>query len=93
MHNAQFYPDVAITRADSLMALGTWQFIDTNGRAVTGWHTDPDGARFWFDHRGNMVSGRWVQIAGNWFYFYESGRLAVSTVIDGYTIGEDGARE
>ena len=72
---------------------GTWQFINTNGRAVTGWHTDPDGARFWFDNRGNMVSGRWVQIAGRWFYFYESGRLAVSTVIDGYAIGEDGARE
>ena len=42
---------------------------------------------------GIMVSGRWVQIAGRWYYFYESGRLAVSTVIDGYVIGEHGARE
>ena len=72
---------------------GSWQFIDATGRAVTGWHTDIDGERFWFDNRGIMISDRWVQIAGNWYYFYDSGRLAVSTVIDGYTIGEDGARE
>ena len=72
---------------------GSWQYIDASGRAVRGWHTDPDGARFWLDERAMMVSGRWVQIAGKWYYFHDDGRLAVSTVVGGYRVGSDGARQ
>ena len=40
-----------------------------------------------------MVTGKWVQIGGKWYYFYADGKLAVNTTIDGYTVGEDGARQ
>jgi hypothetical protein len=71
---------------------GGWQYIDTVGRARTGWLNAGDN-KYWFDTNGIMVSGRWVQIEGKWYYFYENGRLAVSTTIDGHAVGEDGVRK
>lgn len=40
-----------------------------------------------------MVSGKWLEIGGKQYYFYADGKLAVSTTIDGYKVGEDGARQ
>jgi len=34
----------------------------------------------------------WAQIGGKCYYFYASGKPAVSATIDGYKVGEDGAR-
>lgn len=35
----------------------------------------------------------WVQINEKWYYFYPDGKLATNTTIDGYIVGEDGARK
>ena len=40
-----------------------------------------------------MASGKWAQISGKWYYFYSDGKLDMNTTIDGYTVGEDGARK
>ena len=71
---------------------GQWQYINTNGKAVTGW-LNTDANKYWFDDKGVMAAGKWVQISGKWYYFYSDGKLAVNTTIDGYTVGEDGARK
>jgi len=71
---------------------GQWQYINTNGKAVTGW-LNTEGNKYWFDDKGVMAAGKWVQISGKWYFFYSDGKLAVNTTIDGYTVGEDGARK
>jgi len=40
-----------------------------------------------------MVSGKWLQVDGKWYYFYTDGSLAKSTKIDGCEIGSDGVRK
>jgi len=40
-----------------------------------------------------MVSGKWLEIDGRWYYFYADGALARSTKVDGYEVGSVGARK
>jgi len=70
---------------------GQWQYINTEGQAVTGWLTTPEGNKYWFDENGFQVCGKWVQIEDKWYYFDEDGKLAVNATIDGYEVGADGA--
>ena len=55
----------------------------------TGW-IDVDGATYYLQGSGQMVTG-WQNIDGRDYYFYDSGAMARDTVIDGYTVGADGA--
>ena len=64
-----------------------------DGKRVTGWLTTTSGNKYWFDDNGIMQSEKWLQIGGKWYYFYASGKLDVSTTVDGYEVGEDGARK
>ena len=57
----------------------------------TGWLTTAEGNKYYFDADGCRVSGKWVQIDGKWYYFDTDGKLAVSTIIDGYEVDADGA--
>ncbi len=72
---------------------GQWQYINTYGKATTGWLTTPEGDKYWFGDQGNMAAGKWVQSGSKWYYFDTSGKLAVNTTIDGYEVGADGARK
>ena len=40
-----------------------------------------------------MVSGKWLEIEGNWYYFNADGSLARNTKVDGYDIDERGIRK
>jgi len=40
-----------------------------------------------------MASSKQPDPDGKWYYFYPNGLLAVSTVIDGYEVDENGARK
>ena len=67
----------------------TWYYMDQNGVMQTGW-LQVDGVNYYLNGDGSMATG-WVQkTPGEWYYFYESGAMAVSTVVDGYTINENG---
>lgn len=48
---------------------------------------------YYFEQDGLMVSDKWLQIDGRWYYFHVDGALARSTIIDGYEIDEDGVRK
>ena len=71
---------------------GQWSYY-RNGEPVKGWLSD-DQKWYWLDKTtGMMFAGGWKQIDGKWYYFYTDGTMAVNTIIDGHTIGSDGARK
>ena len=70
---------------------GEWSYYK-DGEPVKGWLSD-DQKWYWLDKAtGKMFSGGWKQIDGKWYYFYADGSMAVSTKVDGYEVGADGAR-
>lgn len=73
---------------------GQWQYINENGKPVIGWLTVENGKyHYYFTVDGIMVSGKWLQIDGKWYYFHTDGSLAKSTRVDGCEAGADGARK
>ena len=67
----------------------TWYYMDAEGFMVTGWFNDGN-AKYYLNADGSMATG-WIQSTpGEWYYFYENGAMAVNTVIDGYTVNENG---
>ena len=71
---------------------GEWSYYK-NGEPIKGWLSN-DQKWYWLDKStGKMFFGGWQQIDGKWYYFYEDGSMAVSTQVDGYEVGADGARK
>lgn len=64
------------------MLVGFWD-LGANGNNKT----------YYFTKDGLMVSGRWLEIDGKWYYFYTNGSLARSTKIDGYEVDKNGVRK
>ncbi len=72
-----------------------WRYYSGN-KALTGWWdigSETSKKRYYFDTNAVMVSGKWLQIDGKWYYFYSDGSLAVNTKIDGYEVDENGVRK
>lgn len=65
-----------------------WYYLKDNGAMATGWIQD-SGKWYYLKEDGSMVTG-WYQIGEKWYYSYSSGELAVSTIIDGYRVNENG---
>ena len=74
---------------------GNWRFYSGNKLLVGWWDIGANGnnKRYTFDTYGNMISGKWIQIEGKWYYFNADGSLAKSTTVDGYEIDENGVRK
>ena len=72
-----------------------WRFYSGNVMPVSFWDIGANGSNktYYFDTYGNMVSGKWLQIDGKWYYFYADGSLARSTTVDGYEVDENGVRK
>ncbi len=74
--------------------VGQWQYIDENGKPVTGWLIAENGKyHYYLDKDGIMISGKWLEIDGKWYYFYADGSLAKSTKIGDYEVDENGVRK
>jgi len=67
-----------------------WHYWTNEGVAI-GWK-DISEKKYYFDNKGVMYTDGWKQIDNTWYYFYKDGSLAVNTNIDGYTVGQNGAR-
>ncbi len=50
------------------------------------------GATYYFGSNGAAVTGKWQTIGTKTYYFGSDGKMAVSTTVDGYNVGSDGAR-
>lgn len=69
-----------------------WLFM-VDGAPYTGWLTDTDGKRYYFDKNGIMQRG-WLKLKGMKYYLDEDGIMQTGTVtIDGkkYTFASGGA--
>lgn len=65
-----------------------WYYFENNGEARIGWKK-LDGKWYYFEQDTSMRTG-WKMINNKWYYFYESGMMATNTVIDGWTINNEG---
>ena len=65
---------------------GSWDTRYSGGKwasnSVGYWYTDSTG---WYP------TSQWLQIDGSWYYFKDSGYMAVNEWVDGYYLGSDGA--
>ncbi len=71
-----------------------WRYYSGN-KALTGWWdigSDSAKKTYYFTKDGLMVSGKWLEIDGKWYYFYTDGALAKSTKVDGYEVDKNGVR-
>ncbi|SMP71702.1 Putative cell wall binding repeat-containing protein, partial [Anoxynatronum buryatiense] len=59
-----------------------WKDMETSGNHTT----------YYFTGEGLLVTGKWLEVEGKWYYFHPDGTLARNTVIDGYEVDENGVR-
>jgi glucan-binding YG repeat protein len=66
--------------------------LTIDSATAQGW-TLNDAGQYLYYKDGIMVTGKWLQIEGKWYYFNSDGSLAKSTRIDGYAVDENGVRK
>ena len=67
--------------------------FDFTGPLVHGDQWVYSNGSWWYHYKdGSYPKNGWAQIDGKWYYFYADGSMAVSTKVDGYEVGADGAR-
>ncbi len=71
-----------------------WYYFNNSGVMQTGWQKI-DRKWYYFNSSGEMQTG-WQKLSwsggSDYFYFYSSGAMAVSTSVDGYSVNADGVR-
>lgn len=72
-----------------------WRFYSGNIMLAGWWDLGANGSNktYYFTKDGLMVSGKWLEIDGKWYYFYTDGSLARSAKIDGYEVDANGMRK
>ena len=73
---------------------GNKRYYSGNQMIVGFWDIGAKGnsKTYYFDTNGNMVSGKWLQIDGKWYYLNADGVLARSTKINEFEVDENGVR-
>ena len=67
----------------------SWYYLHSNGIMATGWLAK-GGDWYYLYSSGEMAEG-WLKLGDKYYYMYpSSGKMAVSTIIDGWQIGPDG---
>lgn len=67
---------------------GSWYYTDASGLMQRGWAL-VNGKWYYLGADGKMRTG-WNMISDVWYYLNGDGSMAVSTEVDGWTIGADG---
>ena len=87
-----FDPKSGATRAEACALIKRFVEIVVNEGAPRGWVRNAAEKWTYIDAYGMQLADCWAMIGGSWFYFQIDGTMAVNTIIDGYRVGEDGAR-
>ena len=92
--NTWYYLDPATGRMydNGLATIGkyTYYFYDWGGMANSWWYEDGEGGWYFFGGDGAMKAAQWLEWKGEWYYLTETGKMAVSTDIGGYTVNAGG---
>lgn len=83
-----FNPKANATRAEVSSMLHRYIKLTIDPITAQGWVLN-DAGKYLYYKDGNMISGKWLQIEGKWYYFYADGSLAKATKVDGYNIKEE----
>lgn len=67
---------------------GAWYYMNPSGYMERGW-VNVGGRWYYMDQSGRMMTG-WLNDNGRWYYLGSDGSMAVSTTVEGWTIGADG---
>ena len=79
---------------------GTWSYVSSSGKAVTGWAKLPwNGITSWyyFDGNGIMQASKWISDKGKDYYVCSDGAMATNAYVKStteniyYWVGDDGA--
>lgn len=66
--------------------------LNSSGRLDTNrWITTSTGKKYYVGPTGRYYTSQWVKYGGKSYYLQSNGVMATNTVIDGYTVGADGA--
>lgn len=90
--NNTFNPKGNATRAEVSSMLCRYIKLTINPATAQGWAQN-DAGQYLYYKDGVMVSGKWLEIDGKWYYFYTDGSLARSTKVDGYKVDENGMKK
>ena len=70
---------------------GNWYYVRADGSRCESCWAEIGGIWYWFGGSGKMFADGWLKLAdGNWYYFFDNGRLATNETIDGYEVDENG---
>lgn len=86
-----FDPKGKVTLAQGTSALRRLVEVCMDPYGANGWRRNDSGTYF-YDINGKSITG-WLFDEQKWYYFNEDGSMAVNTTVDGFLIGEDGARK
>lgn len=71
---------------------GLWYFLGGDGAMVTArWIKSNDGKWYFLKADGVMATSQWIKWNNKSYYVGSDGSMAINTVIDGWTVGTDGA--
>ncbi len=72
-----------------------WCYYSGNKRLVGWLNIGSDSAKktYYFTKDSLMVSSKWLQVDGQWYYFNADGSLARNTKIDDHEVDENGVRK
>lgn len=72
---------------------GKWMYIGSDYLPRKGWLAIANSdTKYYLDTNGLMVTGKWLQLDSKWHYFYDNGKMAKNTAVEGYEIDEYGVR-
>lgn len=66
-----------------------WYYMNNEGKMQTGW-VNLNNKWYFLNDEGAMQTG-WIESNGENYYLNSNGEMAVNTVVDGYTIAENGS--
>lgn len=84
-----YFSEDGYSRTGWILVEDKWYYLDAEGVMQTGWK-QIDDSWYFLNADGSMAVG-WVKTEpSKWYYFYEDGKMATDTVIDGRQIDASG---
>ncbi|MFZ7946221.1 bifunctional 2',3'-cyclic-nucleotide 2'-phosphodiesterase/3'-nucleotidase [Neobacillus sp. 19] len=68
-----------------------WYYLGKEGKMLENGWVQYKNAWYYLGKEGKMLENNWVQYKNKWYYLKNDGTMAVSTTVQGYKVGNDGA--